>query len=199
MTADADPARNGWNLGAGSDAPPTGLSNAGYGAEVRWNLNDLYNQGVMIPGHNYRFYVIVHDGDQNHSGGDAGQASFDVSYPGPATNANTQSASVAGSVRLALPDGTDYGPLVGVVVYLQDSQGNILAQTTTNDQGCYQFAALAAGTYTIQTTAASSSPGTVNGAPDGQGGAGYDTISSVTLAAGQQGVNYDFTQYFILA
>src|SRR5262249_40418608 len=33
-----DPAKNNWNLGAGSDAAPAGLTNEGYGAEVRWSL-----------------------------------------------------------------------------------------------------------------------------------------------------------------
>jgi hypothetical protein len=80
VTAAADPAKNGWALGPGSDAPPAGLTNEGYGAEMRWNLSDLYAQGTMIPGHTYRFYVIVHDGDQNKVGGDAGQASFNYYY-----------------------------------------------------------------------------------------------------------------------
>ena len=81
VTCDADPAKNGWNLGPGADAAPTGLTNEGYGAEVRWNLNDLYNAGVLQAGHTYRFYVIVHDGDQNKSGGDCGQASYTYAYP----------------------------------------------------------------------------------------------------------------------
>ena len=86
--------------------------------------------------------------------------------------------------------------LAGIVVYLMNSQGNTVAQTTTDDQGRYQFTGLAAGTYAIQTTADSSSPGTVNGVQDGQGGAGYNTIFSVILGAGQQGIEYDFTQIF---
>src|SRR5581483_10081923 len=68
------------NLGPGSDAAPAGLANEGYGAEARWNLADLN----LIPGHTYRFYVIVHDGDQNKSGGDCGQASFVFTIPGVA-------------------------------------------------------------------------------------------------------------------
>src|SRR5439155_13932607 len=91
----ADPAKNNWNLGAGSDAPPAGLANEGYGAEVRWNLNDLANQGVLIAGHTYRFYVIVHDGDQNKVGGDAGQAAFTYYYPGAPVAAT---ASISGGV-----------------------------------------------------------------------------------------------------
>src|SRR5262249_50575963 len=60
VTPDADPAKNNWNLGGG-DAVPTGLSNEGYGAEVRWDV-------VLQPGRSYRIQVMVHDGDQNKSG-----------------------------------------------------------------------------------------------------------------------------------
>src|SRR5262249_32269158 len=111
VTADADPVKNNWALGSGADAPPAGLSNEGYGAEVRWNLNDLYNRGVLIPGHDYRFYVIVHDGDQNKVGGDAGQASFTYHYPGPGGNTVTPPASLSGYVS-----GPGAIPLAGVVV-----------------------------------------------------------------------------------
>jgi hypothetical protein len=61
VTPDADPAKNNWNLGGG-DPVPAGLSNEGYGAEVRWDV-------VLQPGHSYRIQVMVHDGDQNKGGG----------------------------------------------------------------------------------------------------------------------------------
>jgi hypothetical protein len=66
VTPDADPAKNGWSLGGG-DPVPSGLSDEGYGAEVRWDV-------VLQPGHSYRIQVMVHDGDQNKSGGDSGEA-----------------------------------------------------------------------------------------------------------------------------
>jgi hypothetical protein len=69
VTPDADPAKNNWNLGGG-DPVPAGLSNEGYGAEVRWDV-------VLQPGHSYRIQVMVHDGDQNKSGGDSGEACVD--------------------------------------------------------------------------------------------------------------------------
>src|SRR5262249_12861664 len=68
LTADADPFSNDWNLGTGADTPPAGLANEGYGAEIRWDLNALAAQGVLTAGHRYRFYVMVHDGDQNRVG-----------------------------------------------------------------------------------------------------------------------------------
>ncbi|HWB63216.1 MAG TPA: T9SS type A sorting domain-containing protein [Chitinophagales bacterium] len=73
VTPDADPTpKNQWNLGGG-DTPPggfSGLPNEGYGAEVVWNVNDLN----LISGHTYHLQFMVHDGDQNKSGGDVGEA-----------------------------------------------------------------------------------------------------------------------------
>ncbi len=77
MTPDADPSKNNWNLGPGSDAAPSGLKNQGYGAEVRWNVNDLGLQ----PGNAYRLQFMVHDGDQNKTGGDSGQNCMTVVVP----------------------------------------------------------------------------------------------------------------------
>jgi uncharacterized repeat protein (TIGR01451 family) len=74
ITVDADSTANGWALGSGSDAPPAGLTNEGYGAEARWNVNDLRINGQPLQtGHTYRVQLIVHDGDQNKTGGDAGE------------------------------------------------------------------------------------------------------------------------------
>lgn len=66
ITPDADPAKNSWNL-AGGDPAPQGLSSEGYGAELVWNV-------PLKAGHSYRVQVLVHDGDQNKAGGDAGEA-----------------------------------------------------------------------------------------------------------------------------
>ena len=66
ITPDADPAKNDWTLG-GPDPAPSGLSDEGYGAEVVWSV-------PFIAGHSYRVQVLVHDGDQNKAGGDAGEA-----------------------------------------------------------------------------------------------------------------------------
>jgi hypothetical protein len=66
ITPDADPAKNNWNLADG-DPVPAGLTNQGYGAEVRWNV-------PLTPGRSYRVQVLVHDGDQNKAGGDSGEA-----------------------------------------------------------------------------------------------------------------------------
>jgi hypothetical protein len=94
VTPDADPAKNNWNLGAGADICPTGLTgaactgflatltNQGYGAEVRWNVLSLVDKigNPLIPGHTYRFEFMVHDGDQNKTGGDSGEACVNAQF-----------------------------------------------------------------------------------------------------------------------
>jgi hypothetical protein len=82
VTPDADPVKNDWNLdGGGPDPVPTPTpANEGYGAECRW---DMTNPALgFIQGHTYRLYFMVHDGDQNKSGGDAGQACVTFTYNG---------------------------------------------------------------------------------------------------------------------
>jgi Flp pilus assembly protein TadG len=78
VTPDGDPATNNWNLGTGSDTVPSGQTNEGFGAEVRWNVNSLGLQ----PGHAYRMQFMVHDGDQHSTGGDVGEACMHVVIPG---------------------------------------------------------------------------------------------------------------------
>jgi hypothetical protein len=73
VVPDDDPAKNNWDLGPGSDPVPLGLKNEGYGAEVRWDVDDLLARGVIQRGHIYRVQFMVHDGDQHQSGGDTGQ------------------------------------------------------------------------------------------------------------------------------
>ena len=142
VTVGVDPVKNNWNLGAGSDPAPAGLTNEGYGAELRWSLDDLRAKGVLVAGHNYRFYVIVHDGDQNKSGGDAGQASFNYFYPGPAI----QPASISGHVNSL------EGPLANVTVILSGIDINGIAVTLyamTDGSGYYQFINFTPGNYSL--------------------------------------------------
>jgi hypothetical protein len=99
LVTDANPAtKNGWSLGAGSDVPSVGfatLDNLDYGAEVRWNVSNLCVNGSgtgtacggsatplsSLSGHTFRLQFIVHDGDQNKTGGDVGQACALVAVP----------------------------------------------------------------------------------------------------------------------
>jgi hypothetical protein len=83
VTPDNDPPQNNWNLGPGADPTPPGLTNQGYGAEVRWNVDQLHdNNGMpLMGGHTYRLYFMIHDGDQNKTGGDSGQGCSFVTIP----------------------------------------------------------------------------------------------------------------------
>jgi hypothetical protein len=76
VTPDADPTKNNWNLDGG-DPAPAGLTNEGYGAEIVWNVDAL----GLIEGHVYRVQVVVHDGDQNKTGGDTGAACATLFVP----------------------------------------------------------------------------------------------------------------------
>jgi len=71
---DPSPPQNHWTLGAGSEVPPGGFGmypDQGYGAEITWDMTQL----GFVPGHRYRLYTIIHDGDQSNSdGGDAARA-----------------------------------------------------------------------------------------------------------------------------
>jgi hypothetical protein len=71
---DADPARNHKNLGPGANAVPAGVPDEGYSAEVVWTIAGL----GLNPSHNYRLQFMVHDGDQNKTGGDVGQACMNI-------------------------------------------------------------------------------------------------------------------------
>jgi hypothetical protein len=200
LTGANDPAKNGWNLGPGADAPPPGLPTEGYTTEVRWDLNALIQQGVLIPGHNYRFYVMVHDGDQNKTGGDVGQASYQVNLPAPV---NTQPATISGTVfddSGVMPTG-----LAGIQIVLSgfDANGNPVNRTAITDvNGNYSFSNVApGGNYTL--TEASFAPnyiadfasaGTVNSHTDGVVAVSEDSIGAISLNGGDAGINFDFYQ-----
>jgi hypothetical protein len=78
VTPDPDPAKNGFSLDGG-DPAPAGLKDEGYGAEVRWDVDTLVRQGKMAVGRSYRLEFMVHDGDQNKTGGDSGEDCVNVS------------------------------------------------------------------------------------------------------------------------
>src|SRR6185295_5322441 len=65
ITPGPDPAKNNANIGSGADIPPAGTGSQGYGSEVVWSAQALGLQS----GHTYRILVMVHDGDQNKTGG----------------------------------------------------------------------------------------------------------------------------------
>jgi hypothetical protein len=195
-----DPAKNQWNLGPGADAPPPGLPTEGYTAEVRWSLTDLANAGILLPGHNYRFYVMVHDGDQNKSGGDVGQASYQLNNPVPPS---AQPASLSGHVWDTTGGGR--APMAGITITLTNTITGQTWTAVTAADGSYTFTNLPAGNYTVsentsqvpagyiyQAVAGTENPSGTT--PDGTSGSW--SISAITLQAGDVAVNYDFDNFF---
>jgi hypothetical protein len=106
----SDPTTNGKNL-AGGDTWPTTFTSLGYTAEAVFNLSDLkvinpdgtVSQMPLIEGHTYRLYMIDHDGDQNKTGGDSGQAAFDFTVP--CTDELTAAGTPAAQSLAANPPG----------------------------------------------------------------------------------------------
>jgi hypothetical protein len=140
---------------------------------------------------------MVHDGDQNKAGGDAGQASFTYYYPGPPNTG----ASLSGYVT-----GTGGTPLNNVQVTLTgtDELGVAVSLTvSTNAQGFYDFTGLKGGTYTIARPSPSgytlnqSTPGLVNSTVDGTVQLNGD-ISMISIADRDQGTDYDFSSILIV-
>jgi hypothetical protein len=130
VTPDADPTGNHWNLGPGADAVPPGLLDEGYGAEVRWNIAEL----GLLPGHTYRLYFIVHDGDQNHTGGDSGQGCAYITMPGGPAASPTPTAT-ASPTPTATPTATP-----GVVLATSKTfSGKTFTVTFENDTAVSQL------------------------------------------------------------
>jgi len=113
LTVSSDPSKNDWNLGPGSDPVPKHCSisvgtictsnadcspisgksqtcsqpaDEGYGAEARWSVKALIDNGTLQAGHSYRLEFMVHDGDQNKTGGDSGESCVNIRIPGTLTN-----------------------------------------------------------------------------------------------------------------
>jgi hypothetical protein len=74
----ADPTANHKVVGPGGTNPPASAIDNGYSTDNQWDLAALVTQGVLTTGHAYRAQFIVHDGDQNKTGGDVGQACVNI-------------------------------------------------------------------------------------------------------------------------
>jgi hypothetical protein len=139
VTPDADPVVNNWNLDGmppcpGPNCPdpvPTPTpANEGYGAEVRWDISSLH----LTPGHRYRLYFIVHDGDQNKTGGDSGQACVYLTMPGSSpTPSPTPTASPT-----ATPTATPFALPAGIIVGTKALSGKNVAVSFFNNTGAPQ-------------------------------------------------------------
>ena len=115
--------------------------------------------------------------------------------------------SLAGFVKLVNPgfdcDSTEPGafvPLVGVTIELIDSSGTVIATQLTDSQGAYKFENLPIGNYTIRETTpqgvidGDAHVGQINGQTIGQT-LGTSTITTIALAAGLNGIHYDFCEF----
>jgi hypothetical protein len=141
VTPDADPAANGWNLDGTGPCPGANCpdpvpaptpANQGYGTEVRWNLN-THN---FIPGHEYRLYFMVHDGDQNKTGGDVGQDCVYFVMPGTAP---TPTATPSPSPTASPSPTSTPTPTPGVMIAGdQTFAGKTVTVTVQNDTGSNQ-------------------------------------------------------------
>jgi len=89
VTTASDPAKNicpaVGSTGAGIPDPMPTLQTTnyetGYCAEAIWNIGALQAAGILQAGHSYRLQYMVHDGDQNKTGGDVGQNCVNVTVP----------------------------------------------------------------------------------------------------------------------
>src|SRR5262249_61802958 len=69
---DKDPVKNAPNLDGG-DPVPQDVASQDYLSEVRWSVDQLLLEHKIMKGRVYRMQFMVHDGDQNKTGGDVGQ------------------------------------------------------------------------------------------------------------------------------
>lgn len=87
--------------------------------------------------------------------------------------------------------------IVGVELMLKDSNGNVVATTTTNDQGFYSFDALPRDVYMVMEVQPNGwldgidTPGFINGAQVGSSSTN-DKFNGIDLLSGAVGVEYNF-------
>ncbi len=88
--------------------------------------------------------------------------------------------------------------IAGVIVQLRDQQGNLVAETVSDQDGSYKFENLLAGKYDIVELQPSGwldgidTPGRVNGAATGQADEPGDAIRCIEIGWGDQGVEFNF-------
>ena len=119
-----------------------------------------------------------------------------------------------GELRLASISGTVHGdangdctfepsegdqPLEGVVLQLFNDQNELVAETTTDENGQYLFDGLRPGTYSVREVTpdgyidGAETIGTIDGVAVGE--VSNDRLFAVTLNSGDNAVNYDFCEH----
>ncbi len=103
-------------------------------------------------------------------------------------------ASISGAVYVA---GTNT-PIAGVTITLKNETTNLTTTTTTGLDGKYSFTGLPAGTYSVTETQPSGFDDAADKAGTGATGAagtvGADSVTGITVVAGDKAVDYDFTE-----
>ena len=116
-------------------------------------------------------------------------------------------ASISGKV-LAITPGSDPNdpndplrdPIPGVTIELYDADGNLVATTVTDANGCYEFTGLAPGDYSVFEVQpdgfidASDHLGNVDGETRGDDSQN-DRFTNITLNSGDVGTNFDFCEF----
>ena len=171
-----------------------------------------YKFSDLAPGKTYGVSEIVPSGYEHNDEtiGTAGGSIVNAAFTGIALGDNVAAASydfcdiqipaqISGSVHIDNGSGASVSQLptlAGVTINLLDSDGTVVATTTTNSSGQYTFTGIEPGDYGVQSVtpaayfAESADVGSLGGT------AADDTdITSVTLNPGANGTNYDFVVY----
>jgi uncharacterized repeat protein (TIGR01451 family) len=155
-------------------------------------VTDMNNiLGGLLPTFDADSQLINPDGKSTVVIAGAPDGDQDFGYAPPPVQ-GTGSGTIGDTVFLDRngDNGPSFGEgLEGVRIVLLDDNGNVVAVTTTDENGQYLFTGLADGEYTVSIDQASLIPGIINTVdPDG----GLDSISSVTITGGNTDLAQDF-------
>ena len=154
----------------------------------------------------------VIDGRVAGTVGDDGSVTIDLTGGDAADDVDfcdRQPASLEGKVfhdrgNEGRRDTEDEG-IAGVTVQLLDQEGKVVAETVTDEDGCYKLTDLEAGKYDIREIHPEGwldgidSAGTINGEKVGEPDADGDTIRGVEIGWGDEGVEYNFAEFLAVS
>ncbi|QEG22687.1 SdrD B-like domain-containing protein [Mariniblastus fucicola] len=85
-------------------------------------------------------------------------------------------------------------PLANVTLELLDADGKVIATTTTDDRGFYQFTGLEPGTYSVRETQPDDFFSVGEKAGSGNGDATSNLLSNIEVGSGQRLTDYNFCE-----